>query len=429
MNVKAETTWYNLFAICFIQFLITTKYGFLQAQLTFLLESEDHFAIEESVIGFKNSRLYVCSSVVALISLPVIGYIYELLGRRCVIITCLFSSCALLVIVPYTSPNFHFLVAIRSILGMLEGFATTNPLIADYVKRDSRGKGVSIRVLGALLGEICSMTLFGLTASMGIDSSFTVVAAVCACLTLIMPLIVREPKIKLVSPRQAEEDDDDAPLSQWEKIKLLTTQAKELIMTDNRYILCFIGSALSSQLVSVLFSIYYMLWISSFVRDPDGWLETDLDAKNVYKDTMIVSVMIALAIIPLAGKFADSIPAFVFIPFACGLRCILALQFHSFDDPSSTKCRAVSAFFVIASLLIDLGVESTLQRNLPKTIRALTLSINEFCGIAGAATFAMAAGYAFDTIGPAAPFTLVAILDIVYMIIVIMFAFCGMFRN
>ena len=49
--VKRETTCCNLFAIFFIQFLVTAKYGFLQAQMYFLLESDDLFGVEYSELG------------------------------------------------------------------------------------------------------------------------------------------------------------------------------------------------------------------------------------------------------------------------------------------------------------------------------------------------------------------------------------------
>ena len=104
------------------------------------------------MIGETTSDLYITIIIVAIASLPIAGFVYDILGRRFVIISCLFSSCALLVLVPHTSPNMLHLKIVRSFLGMIEAFATTNPLIADYVKSDSRGKGVSIEVIGALIG-------------------------------------------------------------------------------------------------------------------------------------------------------------------------------------------------------------------------------------------------------------------------------------
>lgn len=57
IRVKKETTPLNLFAIFFVTFLIAAKYGFLQIQITFLLESPDHFAVPASEIGAKNSYI------------------------------------------------------------------------------------------------------------------------------------------------------------------------------------------------------------------------------------------------------------------------------------------------------------------------------------------------------------------------------------
>ena len=151
--------------------------------------------------------LGVVGSLTALACVPFVGYIYELLGRRCVILSCLFLSCALLVVVPYTSPNYTLLVIVRSILGALESFASTNPLIPDYVKSESRGKGNAIRASAYLIGEIFSMVaLFGMTVNMELNKSFTFAAIICTLLTLIIPFVVREPKIK--SPAHEPETDN-----------------------------------------------------------------------------------------------------------------------------------------------------------------------------------------------------------------------------
>ena len=95
----------------------------------------------------------------------------------------------------------------RSFLGALESFASTNPLIPDYVKSESRGKGIAIRSAAYLIGEIFTMiALFGMTVKMELNKSFTFAAIVWTVMTFIIPFIVREPKIK--SPAHEPETGD-----------------------------------------------------------------------------------------------------------------------------------------------------------------------------------------------------------------------------
>ena len=82
-------------------------------------------------------------------------------------------------------------------LGATEGFASCNPLIPDYIKSESRGAGTAVRASAFLLGEIFNfVALFGMTVDMDLDKSFTFAAVVCTVMTIIIPFIVREPKIK-----------------------------------------------------------------------------------------------------------------------------------------------------------------------------------------------------------------------------------------
>ena len=170
IKVKKETSCLNLFAIFFVTFLIAAKYGFLQIQITFLLESKDHFAISSDQVGRKNSYIIVWQSILTLIFLPFIGYVYELAGRRCVIMTCLFSSVALFGVIPYTAPNYPLLVFVKSLTFLLGSIVDAHPLIPDYIKSESRGKAVAIALLGSIMGEVFAMTVFiGLSINMDLN--------------------------------------------------------------------------------------------------------------------------------------------------------------------------------------------------------------------------------------------------------------------
>ena len=132
-----------------------------------------------------------------IVFLPFIGYIYELAGRRCVIMTCLFASVTLFGVIPYTAPNYPLLVFVKSLTFLLGTTVDAHPLIPDYIKSESRGKAVAIALLGTITGEVFAMIFFiGMSINMDLNKSFLFVAFVCGILTCTIPFIVREPDIK-----------------------------------------------------------------------------------------------------------------------------------------------------------------------------------------------------------------------------------------
>ena len=62
-------------------------------------------------------------------------------------------------------------------------------------------------------------------------------------------------------------------------------------------------------------------------------------------------------------------------------------------------------------------------------MRAIMISTNDCAGLVGTVVFAVIAGALFDSVGPAAPFTLLAAFDFAFVLVVVLFAFCSSFRN
>ena len=50
----------------------------------------------------------------------------------------------------------------------------------------------------------------------------------------------------------------------WQKVKYITGRIYTTIANDSKYIFCFVA-VLMTSLVAVLYSIYLILWITSFV--------------------------------------------------------------------------------------------------------------------------------------------------------------------
>lgn len=88
------------------------------------------------------------------------GSLYDILGRKFTVLTFTFLQPVLLSLVPYTAPNVYMLGLMKILMGF--GFAAqkSNPLIVDYVKKESRGSASALKNLGTIAGEMGSMMVF-----------------------------------------------------------------------------------------------------------------------------------------------------------------------------------------------------------------------------------------------------------------------------
>ena len=74
----------------------------------------------------------------------------------------------------------------------------SNPLINDYIKKDSRGKAVAFTSVGTLAGEAFSVVgLFGITKRMNVVNAFAFVSVILIVLALPLIYFVTEPKINV----------------------------------------------------------------------------------------------------------------------------------------------------------------------------------------------------------------------------------------
>ena len=156
--------------LIYLPLVIIATFAFINAQLSFILLSPDHFGIESTMIGSAVSKVIFTAYVVSTLLTPIAGYIYDLCGRKGPILFCIFGNIGLLFAIPYTAPNFGLLVLVRAMIAFFFTILETNPLVMDYIKNDSIGTAVALGTIGMLIGEAFSMAvLLGCTVSMTLE--------------------------------------------------------------------------------------------------------------------------------------------------------------------------------------------------------------------------------------------------------------------
>ena len=121
---------------------------------------------------------------------------FDLFGRRRPLLLALLSTILLTYWLPHTAPNFTLLCIVRTTLGLCNTVLTGSPLIADYIKNQSRGKAVAFSTMGMLFGEVFSMiVLVHLTAGNPVETTYTFAAAVLSALFIVPLCCLREPTL------------------------------------------------------------------------------------------------------------------------------------------------------------------------------------------------------------------------------------------
>lgn len=169
---------------------------YLNAQLAFMLEDQRMFAMPPEIIGVATSDLTIYSLPFSMVTTFMVSYAYELIGRKWTIFWSFFLTSLVFYAIPYTAPNYNYLIIARCVIGVTMAAPVSNPLIADYIKRSSRGKAVALNGIGFVFGEVMSMgVLFNLTKTMSYYKAFALTAGIIFFFSFFFLITVRDPRL------------------------------------------------------------------------------------------------------------------------------------------------------------------------------------------------------------------------------------------
>jgi MFS family permease len=184
----------NLLAIPYIQALVTAGVIFCSTRMLFMLRDLRYFAVSSREIGTVNSTL-IFNAMVATIPISLVsGYCYDLFGRKFLIILNCLLMCLLCYWTPFTSPSLLWLQLVYVLVRGTMIFVSCNPLLVDYVDKNSLGKASALSNMGALIGDCFSMGfLLTITSEMSHENAFYITALLIASLVLPLFFIIEEP--------------------------------------------------------------------------------------------------------------------------------------------------------------------------------------------------------------------------------------------
>jgi len=196
MVVKKDTTLGNVLSLPMIYGLGTAIAAYVNAEVIFLLRDEDYFAVDASEIGRVSSDILFYALLFTLLLSIGVGYLFDMFGRRTIIMGSLYVMALVVLLMPYTAPSIVLLTCLRIVLALGTQFTHSHPLVVDYIKAESRGKATALQSLGSVVGE-CFTFLVLMTATMNMEvaNGFALVAVVILVLTTSLLFMIREPDL------------------------------------------------------------------------------------------------------------------------------------------------------------------------------------------------------------------------------------------
>mmetsp|Transcript_37521 Transcript_37521/g.27272 ORF Transcript_37521/g.27272 Transcript_37521/m.27272 type:complete len:159 (+) Transcript_37521:367-843(+) len=137
------------------------------------------------------------------------GYAYDIVGRRITIYLGFVLASIVFMFMPYTAPNYAYLLVLRIMFNIFIQGPLGSPLVADYFKKSAIGKAHVIGYIGFVIGEVVAVTvLFRITDHMPGRKSFFIVGVITIIIASSLLCMIQEPKIRLSRNYQIDSEGE-----------------------------------------------------------------------------------------------------------------------------------------------------------------------------------------------------------------------------
>ena len=185
----------NVVALFVAPLIVVTAEAFANTQMPYLLADPNYYNQPVEKVASIVSKAFFWGSLSATIIVPFMGYAYEICGRYWLVVPGVFLTVINFFLFPLVAPSLAALYAFRSVFSVFAGIVMHNPLVADYIRSESRGHGMGIIGFGSIFGHILMVILFEFSRGMTRSVQFLMVASILLILAVYLAFIVREPKI------------------------------------------------------------------------------------------------------------------------------------------------------------------------------------------------------------------------------------------
>lgn len=197
-------------------------------------------------------------------------------------------------------------------------------------------------------------------------------------------------------------------------------------LSDVKYLLCFLA-VLVGRPVSVLFTVYCLMWIVSFVDS--GVVANDLEAQKIYQKITLIAMFGTAISLPPLGHISDKFGAHLTVPAAFLTRGAVLTSFMQIKNPDTAFSYLMCSLIIITSAMQASAIDALFLKTVPKEIRgAMVGTLNLFANI-GTLLFTYYGGPAFDKVGPTTPFIIIACGDWTVFLLALVLALLGYLKD
>ena len=153
-----------------------------------------------------------------------------------------------------------------------------------------------------------------------------------------------------------------------------------------------------------------LLWVTSFVDS--GYLESEADAKRIYQNLFLISVLCVAFTAPVLIRMSDHWHLGWSIGFSFLIRAIVFMfGFPNLQYPDNPWTFVLCVLMLGGTASQSIAVESFYSKMIPSDIAGSMRGLYNFFGQLGVLLMTLVTGYLYDTWGPASPFLIIGCLD------------------
>lgn len=170
-----------------------------------MLGDPNYQNVSQDEIGMMTSWMTLCAYPVIVVYLSFMGFVYEILGRKLTLHILFTLGSIGICLIPYSGSSIYWLFVTKALVTPLFIAISVMPLVMDYVKKEDRGKGVVLNLLGLVIGEALAYGgLMTLTSSMEYKEAFRIAGGCLFFWQIFIYLLVKEPDLTRVKKNKKE---------------------------------------------------------------------------------------------------------------------------------------------------------------------------------------------------------------------------------
>jgi MFS family permease len=196
--------------------------SYISSQMIFMLSDPNYQDVDSSDIGNMTSYLTLCAYPGIILCFSVMGYMFDILGRRITLFILFTLSSIGIVLIPYSGKSITWLFIAKATVQPLLVAISGMPLIMDIVKKESRGKATVLNLIGLVFGEaIAYGGLLNFTSNMDYKIAFKLAAGYLFFWQIFIYLLVKEPDLSKIKKSRKEKIEQRKQLKLSEKKEIL----------------------------------------------------------------------------------------------------------------------------------------------------------------------------------------------------------------